>query len=145
MGAFGERLRAGHYAAIALLLAGLVVGFVLLTSEPAGTPPPDAPGGGTGGDAPGGRPAFPAPGPGEAEVDADEVESMIQDVIFSRGPKGARRTGVFIGGRNMQTAMDMLESACEAMFPPFSVSVFADPSGAFTTAAAMVAMGIRGF
>ncbi len=73
------------------------------------------------------------------EVDADEVESMIRDVIFSRGPKGARRTGVFIGGRNMQTAMDMLESACEAMFPPFAVSVFADPSGAFTTAAAMVA------
>ena len=72
------------------------------------------------------------------EVDVDEVESMIQDVIFSRGPKGARRTGVFIGGRSMQTAMDMLESAWEAMFPPFAVSVFADPSGAFTTAAAMV-------
>jgi methylene-tetrahydromethanopterin dehydrogenase len=39
----------------------------------------------------------------------------------------------------MQTAMDMLESAWEAMFPPFAVSIFADPSGAFTTAAAMVA------
>jgi methylene-tetrahydromethanopterin dehydrogenase len=73
------------------------------------------------------------------EVDVDEVESMIQDVVFSRGPKGARRTGVFIGGRSMQTAMDMLENAWEAMMPPFAVSVFADPSGAFTTAAAMVA------
>jgi methylene-tetrahydromethanopterin dehydrogenase len=73
------------------------------------------------------------------EVDVDEVESMIQDVIFSRGPKGVRRTGVFVGGRSMQTAMDMLESAWEAMFPPFVVSIFADPSGAFTTAAAMVA------
>jgi methylene-tetrahydromethanopterin dehydrogenase len=39
----------------------------------------------------------------------------------------------------MQTAMDMLENAWEAMVPPFAVSVFADPSGAFTTAAAMVA------
>jgi methylene-tetrahydromethanopterin dehydrogenase len=73
------------------------------------------------------------------EVDVDEVESMIQDVIFSRGPKGARRSGVFIGGRSMQTAMDMSENAWEAMMPPFAVSVFADPSGAFTTAAAMVA------
>jgi methylene-tetrahydromethanopterin dehydrogenase len=35
--------------------------------------------------------------------------------------------------------MDMLEYAREAMVPPFEVSVFADPSGAFTTAAGMVA------
>lgn len=35
--------------------------------------------------------------------------------------------------------MDMLDAARKAMVPPFEVSVFADPSGAFTTAAAMVA------
>jgi methylene-tetrahydromethanopterin dehydrogenase len=33
----------------------------------------------------------------------------------------------------------MVEAAHRAMVPPFEVSVFADPSGAFTTAAAMVA------
>lgn len=35
--------------------------------------------------------------------------------------------------------MDMLDAAKKAMVPPFEISVFADPSGAFTTAAALVA------
>jgi methylene-tetrahydromethanopterin dehydrogenase len=35
--------------------------------------------------------------------------------------------------------MDMLKTAKRSMVPPFEVSVFADPSGAFTTAAGMVA------
>ena len=35
--------------------------------------------------------------------------------------------------------MDMLDASQQAMVPPFEVSVFADPSGAFTTAAALVA------
>ena len=72
-------------------------------------------------------------------VEPDEVDNLVQDAIFSRGPKAAKRTGLFIGGRDMVLAMDMLESAHDAMVPPFEVSVFADPSGAFTTAAAMVA------
>lgn len=72
-------------------------------------------------------------------VESDEVDNLVQDAIFSRGPKAVKRTGLFIGGRDMVLAMDMLESARESMVPPFEVSVFADPSGAFTTAAAMVA------
>ena len=36
-------------------------------------------------------------------------------------------------------ALDMFEAAKKAMVPPFQVSVFADPAGSFTTAAAMVA------
>ncbi len=72
-------------------------------------------------------------------VELDEVAVLVQDAIFSRGPKGVKRTGIFIGGRDMQLAMDMLENARDAMVPPFEVSVFADPSGAFTTAAGLVA------
>jgi methylene-tetrahydromethanopterin dehydrogenase len=68
-----------------------------------------------------------------------EVPGLTQDAIFSRGPKGVRRTGIFVGGRDVHGAMDMLDSARESMVPPFEVSVFADPSGAFTTAAGMVA------
>ncbi len=68
-----------------------------------------------------------------------EVRGLIQDAIFSRGPKGVRRTGIFLGGRDAHLAMDMLETAKQSMVPPFEVSVFADPSGAFTTAGAMVA------
>ncbi len=37
-------------------------------------------------------------------------------------------------------AADMLERARQAMVPPFEVSVFADPSGSYTTAAALVAL-----
>lgn len=68
-----------------------------------------------------------------------EVRGLVQDAIFSRGPKGVRRTGIFLGGRDAHLAMDMLETARKSMVPPFEVSVFADPSGAFTTAGAMVA------
>lgn len=74
-----------------------------------------------------------------AGVGLDEIADFTQDAIFSRGPKGAKRTGIFIGGRDAVLASDMLKRARKAMVPPFEVSVFADPSGAFTTAAAMIA------
>jgi methylene-tetrahydromethanopterin dehydrogenase len=70
---------------------------------------------------------------------SNEVMGLVQDAIFSRGPRGVSRTGIFIGGRDIDMAMDMLETAKKSMVPPFEVSVFADPSGAFTTAAAMMA------
>lgn len=72
-------------------------------------------------------------------VTLDQIGALTQDAIFSRGPKGVKRTGIFIGGREIGLAADMLDSAQRAMVPPFEVSVFADPSGAFTTAAGMVA------
>ena len=73
------------------------------------------------------------------DVTLDQIAALTQDAIFSRGPKGVKRTGIFIGGREVGLAADMLEAARGAMVPPFAVSVFADPSGAFTTAAGMVA------
>lgn len=73
------------------------------------------------------------------DVSVADVSALTQDAIFSRGPKGVSRTGIFIGGREIDLADDMLRAAKAAMTPPFIVSVFADPSGAFTTAAAAVA------
>lgn len=73
-------------------------------------------------------------------VKLEEVNGMIQDAIFSRGPEGSKHTGVFMGGRDIGLAVQMLEAAQKAMVPPFQVSVMADPSGAFTTAAALVAL-----
>ncbi|MCB1957255.1 MAG: methylenetetrahydromethanopterin dehydrogenase [Rhodocyclaceae bacterium] len=72
-------------------------------------------------------------------VGADEIRGMTQDAIFSRGPKGVKATGIFIGGRDVLLAADMLETARKSMVPPFEVSVMADPSGSYTTAAALVA------
>jgi methylene-tetrahydromethanopterin dehydrogenase len=44
-----------------------------------------------------------------------------------------------MGGKDAILALDMIEAAKKAMVPPFECSVFADPAGSFTTAAAMVA------
>ncbi len=72
-------------------------------------------------------------------IAVETVRALVQDAIFSRPPKDAVRTGVFIGGKNAITALDMLDAAKQAMVPPFIISLFADPAGSFTTAAALVA------
>jgi methylene-tetrahydromethanopterin dehydrogenase len=72
-------------------------------------------------------------------VTLDEVTGLVQDAIFSRPPDDGVRTGIFIAGRDAVLALDMMQSARAAMVGPFQVSVFADPAGSFTTAAAMVA------
>lgn len=75
-----------------------------------------------------------------SQVTLEEVRPLVQDAIFSRAPQNGPRTTMFIGGKNAVLALDMMSEAWEAMVPPFAMSVFADPSGAFTTAAAMVAV-----
>ena len=73
------------------------------------------------------------------EVGPDAIGGLTQDTVFSRGPKGVSRTGIFIGGRDALLAADMLERSKASMVKPFVVSLMADPSGAYTTAAAMLA------
>ncbi len=72
-------------------------------------------------------------------VSLKDVAGLTQDAMFSRPPGDAAKTCLFIGGRDALLALDMLAAAKAAMFPPFQISLFADPSGAFTTAAAMIA------
>jgi len=74
-----------------------------------------------------------------ANVALEQISSLVQDVIFPRSPKDLRRSAILVGGRDAGIAMDMVDAAKEAMVPPFEVSILADPSGAFTTAAAVVA------
>ena len=73
-----------------------------------------------------------------ASVERGEITGLVQDAIFSRPPKLGPRTGFFFGGKDALLALDMLEDAKKAMVPPFAASLFADPAGSFTTAAAMV-------
>jgi methylene-tetrahydromethanopterin dehydrogenase len=77
---------------------------------------------------------------GYTNISLGETTALTQDAMFSRAPQDAAKTVLFIGGRDAMLALDMAEAAKKAMFPPFEISVFADPSGAFTTAAAMVAV-----
>lgn len=72
-------------------------------------------------------------------VALEEVGPLVQDAIFSRPPDYGVRTGFFMGGKDAILALDMMDAAAKAMVPPFQCSVFADPAGSFTTAAAMVA------
>lgn len=74
-----------------------------------------------------------------SNVKLENIPNLTQDAIFSRSPSGIKKTAIFIGGRDMGLAIDMLQATKPAMVPPFQVSVFADPSGAYTTAAALVA------
>jgi methylene-tetrahydromethanopterin dehydrogenase len=73
------------------------------------------------------------------DVGLGEVTGLVQDAIFSRPPDAGVDTGIFIAGKDASLALDMFNAARKAMVPPFQVSVFADPAGSFTTAAAMVA------
>src|SRR5271166_932335 len=73
-------------------------------------------------------------------VTAKEITGLVQDAMFSRSPRDAVRTGVFIGGKDAFLALDMLDAATKALLKPFEISLFADPAGSFTTAAAMIAV-----
>ena len=73
-------------------------------------------------------------------VGAGDVTGLVQDAIFSRPPGRYNDTGVFIGGHDVNLAADMLEQARGAMVGPFEVAVMADPNGAYTTSAALVAL-----
>ena len=72
-------------------------------------------------------------------VNLTDVKGLIQDAIFSRSVNNAMKTGVFICGKDASLALDMMDVAKKSMVPPFEISVFPDPAGSFTTAAAMVA------
>ena len=72
-------------------------------------------------------------------VELSEVTGLVQDAIFSRPPDAGVNSGLFIAGRDVTLALDMLDTARKALVPPFTLSIFADPSGSFTTAAAMLA------
>jgi methylene-tetrahydromethanopterin dehydrogenase len=72
-------------------------------------------------------------------IGLNDVAGLVQDVIYSRPPSRGPRSGVFIGGKDAVLALDMLDAASQAQSPPFAASLFADPAGSFTTAAAMMA------
>jgi len=77
-------------------------------------------------------------------ISPDRAKTVVQDAMFSRGPKGIKRTCFFIGGKDLYKVEEILEVVKKTMFPPFETSVVADPRGAYTTAASMVAKAEEG-
>jgi methylene-tetrahydromethanopterin dehydrogenase len=72
-------------------------------------------------------------------VTPEDANTIVQDALLSRGPKGVKHTAFLIGGKNAERAEDVFKAVKDAMFPPFKTSIIVDPAGAYTTAAAMVA------
>jgi methylene-tetrahydromethanopterin dehydrogenase len=64
-------------------------------------------------------------------VDEETGTLLIQDIIFSRGPKGAKFTALFVGGDDLEAAEKVRAAAVKSMFPPFQISVMIDPKGAY--------------
>lgn len=73
-------------------------------------------------------------------IQPEHVSAMVQDAIFCRPPKRFNDTCIFIGGRDVHLATDMFHNAKGAMVSDFKVGVFADPNGAYTTSASVVAL-----
>jgi methylene-tetrahydromethanopterin dehydrogenase len=71
-------------------------------------------------------------------VTPKDSKTIVQDAIFSRDPKGIKRTCFFIGGKDMEKAEEVLKVVQSCMFPPFTANIIIDPAGSYTTAAAMV-------
>ena len=42
-------------------------------------------------------------------VTIEDVTGLVQDAIFSRGPEGVKKTGMFIGGKRAIEALDMMK------------------------------------
>lgn len=80
-----------------------------------------------------------------SNVAPEDSRRIIQDAMFPRGPDGAKQTKLFIGGQDVEKAVQILGIAKKSMFPPFELAVVVDPRGAYTTASAAVAKTLSTF
>jgi methylene-tetrahydromethanopterin dehydrogenase len=71
-------------------------------------------------------------------VTPEDVEKIVYDALFPRGPKGIKYTKVFVNGKELETVNTIVEKIRKCMFPPFELSVIVDPRGSYTTASAAV-------
>jgi methylene-tetrahydromethanopterin dehydrogenase len=71
-------------------------------------------------------------------VTPEDVEKIVYDALFPRGPKGIKYTKVFVNGKELETVNAIVEKIRKCMFPPFELSVIVDPRGSYTTASAAV-------
>lgn len=71
-------------------------------------------------------------------VTEEDADRIVHDVMFPRGPEGAKHTKIFIDGYEFERAQRILDKIRKIMFSPFELTVIIDPRGAYTTAAAAV-------
>jgi methylene-tetrahydromethanopterin dehydrogenase len=72
-------------------------------------------------------------------VGPEEAKPLTQDLMFSRGPKGAAASALFVTTADLSRAEATFRAARAALFDPFRVQLMIDPKGGYTTAAALLA------
>ncbi len=72
-------------------------------------------------------------------ITPENVGTMVDGAIFTRGMKDKKHTALFISGSNMAEGEDLLDSITAHFFDGFRVSVMLDSNGSNTTAAAAAA------
>ena len=77
---------------------------------------------------------------GYANVTPDNVGTLVDGTIFTRGGKEKQNTAIFVGGGDMGKGEALLKAVKKKFFGPFRVAVMLDPNGSNTTAAAGVAL-----
>lgn len=77
---------------------------------------------------------------GYANVTPDNVGSLVDGTIFTRGGKDKQNTAIFVGGGDMAKGEALFEAVKKKFFGPFRVSIMLDSNGSNTTAAAGVAL-----
>jgi len=77
---------------------------------------------------------------GHPNITPDNVGTLVDGAIFTRGGKEKSFTALFVGGGDMQAGEAVLEAVKKKFFASFRVSVMLDSNGSNTTAAAGVAL-----
>lgn len=73
-------------------------------------------------------------------VTSEDAPKIVYDLLFPRGPEGAKHTKVFINGSNFEEVEKVVAATQKAMkSAPWGNSIIVDPRGGYSTAAAAVA------
>jgi len=73
-------------------------------------------------------------------VNSEDAPKIVFDLLFPRGPEGAKHTKVFINGSNFEEVEKVVAATQKAMqSAPWGNSIIVDPRGGYSTAAAAVA------
>ena len=73
-------------------------------------------------------------------VTGEDAPKIVFDLLFPRGPEGAKHTKIFINGSNFEEVEKVVAATQKAMkSAPWGNSIIVDPRGGYSTAAAAVA------
>ncbi|MEM2081297.1 MAG: methylene-tetrahydromethanopterin dehydrogenase N-terminal domain-containing protein [Candidatus Bathyarchaeia archaeon] len=73
-------------------------------------------------------------------VTDEDAPKIVYDLLFPRGPEGAKHTKIFINGSNFDMVNKVVEATLKCMkSAPWGNSIIVDPRGGYSTAAAAVA------